>query len=503
MESKYKSLSEWNRADPKAYNVAIKSEIIDEICEIFGWERIKRNYWNKERCREQALNFDMKERWKKGHPPSYHASRRNNWVDELTNHMVEGCKPRNYWTYELCKNEALKYEVKEHWKKQSPQSYQAAGRNGWYHELTTHMIEVTKPNGYWTKEKCIEHAKQFSTVSEWLKANSTPCTNARLNGWYDECTAHMFRIQVPNNYWKNKERCIEEALKYKTKGDWAKNNSASYTSAHKNGWFEECTAHMLTLKIKQSYWTLELCKEEALKYDRKVEWQKKSISSYRAAKTNGWYDECCTHMVKKVKQSIWTLELCKEEALKFDSITNWKKNNFSSYNVAKTNNWVSECCIHMVKKVKQSYWTLELCKQEALKFDSRIDWYKGSGASYSYAQRNKLLDECCTHMVKKVKQSIWTLELCKEEALKFDRKVEWVNGSGASYQAAKTNGWYKECITHMKPRSIWTLELCKQEALKYDRKVDWKKCSSASYSYAQRNCWLDECCTHMINGIKK
>jgi hypothetical protein len=106
-------------------------------------------------------------------------------------------------------------------------------------------------------------------------------------------------------------------------------------------------------------------------------------------------------------------------------------------------------------------------------------------------------------MVKKVKQSIWTLELCKEEALKFDRKVEWVNGSGASYQAAKTNGWYKECITHMKPRSIWTLELCKQEALKYDRKVDWKKCSSASYSYAQRNCWLDECCTHMINGIKK
>ena len=330
MESKYKSLSEWRKAEPNAYTFARKHQILISVCETFGWENLTRdnNYWTKERCLEEALKYDMKERWKKGHPHSYHTARRNNWYHELSNHMVEGCKPRNYWSYELCKSEALKYEIKEHWKKQSPQSYQAAARNGWYHELTTHMVEVTKPAGYWTKERCLEHAKHFTTVSEWLKANSTPCTNARLNGWYDECTAHMIRVQVPANYWKNKERCIEEALKYKTKGDWGKNNSASYMSAKKNGWFDECTAHMLTLKIKQSYWTYELCKEEALKYDSKVEWQKNSQSSHKAAKTNGWFDELSSHMkILKVKQSYWTLELCKQEALKCDSITNWKKNN--------------------------------------------------------------------------------------------------------------------------------------------------------------------------------
>ena len=48
-----------------------------------------------------------------------------------------------------------------------------------------------------------------------------------------------------------------------------------------------------------------------------------------------------------------------------------------------------------------SRWTLNLCKQEALKYTSRGEWIKGSSASYQYARRNGYLDKCCRHMESK------------------------------------------------------------------------------------------------------
>jgi hypothetical protein len=185
---KYESKTEWRINSNSSYKCAIKNCWLDEC--ITHMKQFFDNF-SKEECLEQALKYKVKEHWKRGHNKTYSAARRNGWYDELTSHMVEGCKPRNYWTKERCHEEALKYKVKEHWKKGSPKSYQAAGRNGWYNELTTHMKQVTKPNGYWTKERCIENAKKFKTITEWTKANSTPVTNSRKHGWFEEATAHM------------------------------------------------------------------------------------------------------------------------------------------------------------------------------------------------------------------------------------------------------------------------------------------------------------------------
>ncbi len=53
----------------------------------------------------------------------------------------------------------------------------------------------------------------------------------------------------------------------------------------------------------------------------------------------------------------------------------------------------------------------------------------------------------------------WTLEKCKEETLKFNSRTEWQNKSKGSYDAAFNNNWIDECTTHMssthvRPRSI-------------------------------------------------
>jgi hypothetical protein len=248
---KFDSKTKWRLAHNMSFTVAKKNGWVDECTAHMVQSQTPHGFWTKEKCLAEALKYSVKQHWKKGNNKSYNNARRNGWYDECVIHMVEGCKPRNYWTKELCRDEALKFDIKERWKKGHPQTYQAAQRNGWVKELTKHMVEVTKPNGYWTKERCIENAKKFTNITDWTTANSTPVTNARTNGWYDECTAHMIRVNKPNGYWLIKENCLAEALKYKTKNEWAKSHPASHSCSKKNGSYKECTAHMV--KINKNY----------------------------------------------------------------------------------------------------------------------------------------------------------------------------------------------------------------------------------------------------------
>ena len=48
----------------------------------------------------------------------------------------------------------------------------------------------------------------------------------------------------------------------------------------------------------------------------------------------------------------------------------------------------------------------------------------------------------------------------------------------------------------------WSLEECKNEALKYENKTDWSNNSSGSFSAAYNNGWINECSKHMI-GLQK
>jgi len=47
------------------------------------------------------------------------------------------------------------------------------------------------------------------------------------------------------------------------------------------------------------YWIFERCKKEALKYNKRCDYKKKSKGSYNSAYYNKWLDEICEHMRKK------------------------------------------------------------------------------------------------------------------------------------------------------------------------------------------------------------
>lgn len=85
------------------------------------------------------------------------------------------------------------------------------------------------------------------------------------------------------------------------------------------------------MKIKHRTLTIDVCKAEALKYDTRINWHRKDQSSYQAARKNKWLDICCGHMRK---QPEWTLSLCKESAKLYKTRTEWSRNRKGAYKAA-------------------------------------------------------------------------------------------------------------------------------------------------------------------------
>jgi hypothetical protein len=349
---KHNTRKEWQLKSSAAYRSARVNGWYDE-CTAHMIQTSKPNgYWkNKEHCLEEALKYNTRKEWNKNSGSSYNAASLYGWLTECTKHMVDFQKPKGYWSLEKCLEEALKHGSKNEWLKHHSASYQASKINGWFDECIIHMFEISKPSGYWTKERCLEEALKYKSRTEWLKSNSSSYAKACKNDWVEECTAHMTQTSKPNGYW-TKEHCLEEALKYNTRTEWMKNSGSSYGASRINGWHDECTAHMIEILKPSGYWNnKERCLEEALKYNTRTEWMKNSDSSHHAAERNGWVEECTKHMVEIYKpKNYWTKEKCIEEALKYNTRNEWKKSNSSSYTKAGKNGWYDECTIHMINR---------------------------------------------------------------------------------------------------------------------------------------------------------
>ena len=68
----------------------------------------------------------------------------------------------------------------------------------------------------------------------------------------------------------DKETCLEEAHKYKSRGEFQKKSRSAYNAALKNGWLDDCT-----FEEQRKSWDKESCLEEAKKYNSRSEFKKK------------------------------------------------------------------------------------------------------------------------------------------------------------------------------------------------------------------------------------
>lgn len=100
------------------------------------------------------------------------------------------------WTYEKCKKEALKHKTRSAWKKAPGFSYYTAINNGWLERLCIHMTTTQVVHGTWTvKKNCINEAKKYKTIKEWVQKSSGSYSAASEYGWIKECQKHMTNLR--------------------------------------------------------------------------------------------------------------------------------------------------------------------------------------------------------------------------------------------------------------------------------------------------------------------
>jgi hypothetical protein len=213
-------------------------------------------------------------------------------------------KTRIFWTFERCQAEAKKYKTKKAFRQVSSSAYTAAQKQGWLEKISSHLTSATKPNGYWTKDKCAAEAKKHGSKAAFKRDASNAYSAALRQGWLEKISSHLTTGKKPNGYW-TKAKCHEEALKYSTKKEFKQSCGSAYSTALREGWKDEICQHMrrpepsqiwTTGKKPNGYWTKAKCHEEALKYSTKKEFKQSCGSAYSTALREGWKDEICQHM---------------------------------------------------------------------------------------------------------------------------------------------------------------------------------------------------------------
>ena len=97
-----------------------------------------------------------------------------------------------------------------------------------------------------------------------------------------------------------------------------------------------------------------------------------------------------------------------------------------------------------------------------------------------------------------MEKSSWSLELVKKEAKKYTTKIDFRNNSYSAYSWAHRNSVIKDVCSHMKAlRKSWSFKLVQIEALKYQYKKDFRKNSLDAYTWAHKNKVINIICLHM------
>ncbi len=345
-------------------------------------------------------------------------------------------------------------------------------------------MNVRKPKGYWTFEKCKEIASKYNTRTEF-NINDKGCyLQAWMNGWLDDICSHMENLG--NKY----KRCI---YSYEFTDNYVY-IGLTYNLQKRQSNRDWDTTDQVNKYIKKS--NLQPIRKQLTDYidvEDAVKLEKYYVEKY---KNEGWniLNKSKTGGIGGVTLK-WIYIKCKEEALKYDTRKEFKEGSTSAYYSAIKHKWLDDVCSHMnYKKTNPSgYWTKEKCREELLKYKSIKMFKLKSGSAYNASLRNNWLDDISSDIRINV---IWTKEKCREEALKYDYRSELKKKSTNAYESAKRYGWLNDICKHMvelkKPSDFWTFERCQKEAFKYKTKIDFEKNCGGAFSASKRNGWLDD-----------
>jgi len=164
-------------------------------------------------------------------------------------------------------------------------------------------------------------------------------------------------------------------------------------------------------------------------------------------------------------KKIWFELQIKESALTCNSRTEFKKTFSAAYKQAIKLGILNEICSHMILKdplnnlIRPIKWNPSTLQEEALKYNSRVAFENGSPGAYKAALRYKIIDKICQHMLStRMPNGYWNLTTLRIEALRFNSRGEFEDNSSGAYDAALRLGIMDDICKHMKKSRTVSLQ---------------------------------------------
>lgn len=191
---KYKTLKDFRKKSPAAYNVACKNKWQDD----YEWLKTiehKGGYWTYEKCYKEAEKYKTRTEFQKNSGSAYDKSLKEKWIDDYFWFLTK----RNNWTYDNVLKEAKKYMKLSDFRKNSGGAYNASRKNGWLNDFN------------WLNKKDISKKRviQFSLDLEFIKEYEGVRQASRETGINNSSISRCCnckRLKTAGDYiWKYKE----------------------------------------------------------------------------------------------------------------------------------------------------------------------------------------------------------------------------------------------------------------------------------------------------------
>jgi len=366
---------------------------------------------------------------------AYESARKNKWLNEICKHMIVYYKVDKY-NKEICLELVNKCKTIDDFYKKYNAAYQACVRNGWLIELTKDLKRTLRIVGFWTQEKCIEFALKCKTKKEFITKYGGAYSTCLENNWIDELY-NICNFNTDINYlWSVYSYNIQN--KYIYIGITTDINLRKYTHLSSTNSSVYNFIKNNFIKNKDIYYKVEVDNISDIKTIKKLEehylnyYLNNGFIKINKIKTGG--------IGRVLNLRCYSMEECSEMAKKYKIISDFKKENLSMYNQSKKNGWLNQICSHMNIRKK---WTEKECK-DLLKKCKTLKEFRKYSRAYQLSLRNGWLDEMCSNIERRSPNGYWNnKERCFEESKKYKNRTEFRKNRSA-YNYSILNGWIND-----------------------------------------------------------
>ena len=487
---KYNDLTTFSKEDQVAYVKAVRNGWLNE----YTWldrKKLPNGYWTHNLVMAEAKKYSTSGAFKKDCPSAYEAACKYDWIKECT----WFAKPKNAkrWNYNTCSEEALKYTSRMEFRANSITAYTKARDNGWLDDFT--WLEKTF---IWDYTTCEEEARKYKYYHDFRANSHQAYMVAKRKGWLKEYTWLIIEPLEPYNKKWNYDTCYAEAKKYKTRSELNKNCGGAYNMARINGWLADYT-WMPDLSDYDARVDSVYCyifqEQKAVYVGRTLMYRQhmrdldhRNYSSDSVLKFAHKHN-CVIPPMQIIEENLTIQQGREREDF-------WRKH-YASLGYFMLNKAATGAKSGSIGAIASGKWTFEKAYKIAQNFKTVNEMCEEYEYLYRISKARGWLEKFDWFRGREIKiekQTKWTEKVCREEALKYTSRIDFRRMSRGAYDKAKEMGWLEsyDWLTYNKSLSEWDYDSCKEEAKKYNNKFEFQKKSHGAYLRSLREGWLDD-----------